>query len=298
MSFDWDKLRVFQVVAESGSFTHAAEQLNLSQSAVSRQISGLEVEVGVKLFCRHARGLMLTEQGNMLYSTASDIAIKLENVQVLLSESDNKPAGKLRIATTIDLGQNLLGDNFQEFLCLYPDIKIQFILDNKDIDISMNYADCAICLRKQHHLSLIQRKLVTINMHAYASPNYLESHGEPTSIQDLDNHNLITFGDCVPKSMANFNWLAVLGRPPDLPRIPYLQVNSYLSIMKCCMLGSGIAMLPNYIIKNNSNLVRIMSNFDMPSFEVYFCYPDFLKNNGKLKAFRDFIVLKSKNWQF
>lgn len=298
MSFDWDKLRVFHIVAESGSLTHAAEQLNLSQSAVSRQISGLEVEVGVKLFYRHARGLMLTEQGNMLYSIACDIALKLENAQALLHEADNKPAGKLRIATTIDLGQNLLNDNFQEFLCLYPDIKVQFILDNKDIDLSMNYADCAICLRKPHQASLIQRKLVTINMHAYASPHYLKYHGEPMSIQDLDKHSLITFGDFVSKPMESFNWLTTLGCLNDEPRIPCLQINSYISIMKCCMMGLGVAMLPDYIVQNNPNLVMIMSNFDMPSFEVYFCYPDVLKNTGKLKAFRDFIVLKSKNWNF
>ncbi|MBY7649439.1 MAG: LysR family transcriptional regulator [Candidatus Liberibacter europaeus] len=297
MSFDWDKLRVFHVVAELSSLTYAAEQLNLSQSAVSRQISGLEEEMGVKLFYRHARGLILTEQGNKLYHVACDISFKLENAYIALRESDEKPTGKLRIATTIDLGQSLLHDDFQEFLNLYPDIQIQFILDNKDIDISMNYADCAIRLRKPHQSSLIQRKLITVTMHAYASPSYLKYHGEPLSITDLDNHNLITFGDFVPKSMENCNWLATIGRLPGDPRIPCLQINSYLSTMHLCMLGSGIALLPDYIVKNNQNLVQVMSNFDIPSFEIYFCYPEALKNTGKLKAFRDFIVSKAQNWK-
>lgn len=298
MSFDWDKLRVFYVVAKFGSFTSAAEQLNLSQSAISRQISGLEAEIGSKLFYRHARGLILTEQGSKLHNVASDVCRKLESIQIELQESSEKPSGKLRIATTIDLGQNLLQDSFKEFLLLYPDIKIQFILDNKDIDISMCYADCAIRLRKPSQPSLIQRKLVTINMHVYAAPHYLKRHGEPLSIQDLDNHNLLTFGDLIPKCMEDFNWLATVGRTPHEPRISSLQINSYLSIMQYCILGSGIALLPDYIVKDSSNIVRVMEDVSMPSFEVYFCYPEALKNTGKLKAFRDFIVLKAQNWKF
>ncbi|WP_244443924.1 LysR substrate-binding domain-containing protein, partial [Candidatus Liberibacter solanacearum] len=131
--------------------------------------------------------------------------------------------------STIDLGQNLLQDSFKEFLLLYPDIKIQFILDNKDIDISMCYADCAIRLRKPSQPSVIQRTLVTINMHVYAAPQYLKRRGEPLSIQDLDNHNLLTFGDLIPKCMEDFNWLATVGRAPHEPRISSLQINSYLS---------------------------------------------------------------------
>ncbi|MBL0849196.1 MAG: LysR family transcriptional regulator [Candidatus Liberibacter ctenarytainae] len=298
MSFDWDKLRVFYMVAQSGSFTHAAEQLNISSSAISRQISGLEMEVGIKLFYRHARGIVLTEQGSKLYNIAHDVALKLENAQIKLQESADKPAGKLRVATTIDLGQNLLQEGFQEFLCLYPDLQIQFILDNKDIDTSMYYADCAIRLRKPCQTALIQRKLVTVSMHVYASPHYLECHGEPSSIQDLDKHKLITFGDFAPKGMEDFNWLATVGRISREPRFSSLQINSYLSIMQYCMRGLGIALLPNYIVKNNQHLVRVMSDIDMPSFEIYFCYPEALKNTEKLKVFKDFIVLKSHNWKF
>ncbi|AKK19851.1 LysR family transcriptional regulator [Candidatus Liberibacter africanus] len=298
MSLDWDKLRFFYLVARSSSFTQAAEQLNLSQSSISRHISRLEAEVGVKLFYRHARGLTLTEQGTKLHQVTSEVYCKLENAQIELQESSEKPSGKLRIATTIDLGQNLLHGILTEFLLLHPDIKVQFILDNKDIDISMDYADCAIRLQKPIQPALIQRKLVTINMHAYASPQYIKNRGEPLSIQDLDKHNLITFGDLIPKCMEDFNWLATIDRPLGEPRVSYLQINSYLSIMQCCVLGSGIALLPDYIVKDNQDLVRVMKDVTTPSFAVYFCYPDALKNTGKLKAFRDFIVLKSRDWKF
>ncbi|MEG8099364.1 LysR family transcriptional regulator [Candidatus Liberibacter brunswickensis] len=298
MSLDWDKLRVFYLVAKYSSFTHAAEQLNISQSSISRYISGLEAEIGVKLFYRHARGLTLTEQGSKLHHVTSEVYGKLENAQIELQQLSEKPSGKLRIATTIDLGQNLLHGSLKEFLLLYPDIQVQFILDNKDIDISMDYADCAIRLRKPSQPSLIQRKLVTINMHAYASSNYIKNRGEPLSIQDLDKHNLITFGDLIPKCMEDFNWLATVGRPLGEHRISYLQINSYISIMQYCMLGSGIALLPDYLVKDNKNLIRVMKDVSAPSFVVYFCYPEALKNTEKLKAFRDFIVLKSQDWKF
>ncbi|MBA5724544.1 LysR family transcriptional regulator [Candidatus Liberibacter sp.] len=298
MSFDWDKLRIFHVVAKAGSFTHAVEELNLSQSSISRQISALEEEIGIKLFYRHARGLTLTEQGKKLDCTAYNVFRKLRNVKIELQESAERPSGKLRIAIMLDLGQNWLQDNIREFLCLYPNIQVQIIFDNKDIDQSMDYADCAIRLLKPRQSDLIQRKLFTIHMHLYASRYYLERRGKPSLIKDLDNHSLITFGDFIPKFMENFNWLATIGRLPNEPRTSQLQINSHLSILQHCISGYGIALLPDYIAKNNQNLVKLMVDVDMPSFKVYFCYSEALKNTGKLRAFRDFIVSTARNWNF
>ncbi|MCB1454549.1 MAG: LysR family transcriptional regulator, partial [Rhizobiaceae bacterium] len=108
MAVDWDKLRVFHAAAEAGSFTHAAETLHLSQSAISRQVSALEQEVGVPLFHRHARGLVLTEQGDMLYRTAHEVLMKLENVTLRLTETKDRPSGVLRVSTTVGLGSGWL----------------------------------------------------------------------------------------------------------------------------------------------------------------------------------------------
>ena len=107
MSLDWDKLRVFHAAAEAGSFTHAAETLRLSQSAISRQVSALEHDVGVPLFHRHARGLVLTEQGEMLFRTAHDVLMKLEAIKTRLTEAKDRPSGVLRVTTTVGLGQAL-----------------------------------------------------------------------------------------------------------------------------------------------------------------------------------------------
>ena len=155
MPLDWDKLRIFHAAAEAGSFTHAAEKLHLSQSAISRQVSALEMDIGAKLFHRHARGLILSEQGEILYQTAHEVLMKLESVR------------------------NQLTEKVQEFQSLYPDVQVQLLLDNEELDVNMRQADCAIRLRQPQQPDLIQRRLFTVHMHIYASPNYLARHGEP-----------------------------------------------------------------------------------------------------------------------
>ena len=123
MALDWDKLRIFHAAAEAGSFTHAANALNLSQSAISRQVAALEQEIGAPLFHRHARGLVLSEPGELLYQTASDVLKRLENVRMQLTETREKPTGKLRVTTTVGLGSGWLTQRAQEFLELYPELE-------------------------------------------------------------------------------------------------------------------------------------------------------------------------------
>ena len=199
MSLDWDKLRVFHAAAEAGSFTHAAETLRLSQSAISRQVSALEHDVGVPLFHRHARGLVLTEQGEMLFRTAHDVLMKLEAIKTRLTEAKDRPSGVLRVTTTVGLGAGWLTERLHEFLELYPEISLQLILANEELDLTMRQADCAIRLRQPQQPDLIQRRLFTVHFHLYASPAYLNKHGKPASINDLKNHRIVTFGVPVPR---------------------------------------------------------------------------------------------------
>ena len=117
---DWDKLKVFHAAAEAGSFTHAGEQLGLSQSAVSRQVSALEQELSVSLFHRHARGLILTEQGDLLFRTAHDVFMQLQAARAKLTDSRERPSGDLKITTPPALGINWLIPRLDEFTALYP----------------------------------------------------------------------------------------------------------------------------------------------------------------------------------
>src|SRR3990170_1539730 len=119
---DWDKLRIFHTAAESGSFTHAAERLGMSQSAVSRQISALEDDLRLKLFIRHARGLVLTEVGEQLFRTAHRMHWELQQVETQMTESQDVPTGPLLVTTTVGFGSTWLSSRINEFLLLYPSI--------------------------------------------------------------------------------------------------------------------------------------------------------------------------------
>src|SRR5262249_7458367 len=145
---DWDKLKVFHAAAEAGSFTHAGEQLGLSQSAVSRQVSALEQELAVSLFHRHARGLILTEQGDLLFRTAHDVFMPLQPASAKLTDSRERPSGDLKITTPPALGINWLVPRLDEFTALYPDIRISLIVTDEELDLSMREADVAIRTRK------------------------------------------------------------------------------------------------------------------------------------------------------
>lgn len=295
---DWDKLRIFHAAAEAGSFTHAADTLNLSQSAISRQVSSLEHDVGVPLFHRHARGLILTEQGELLFRTAHDVLRKLEVVSSQLKETKERPSGKLRVTTTVAFGAGWLTEHIHEFMDEYPEVELELILQNEELDIGMREADVAIRLHQPQQSDLIQRKVFTMHMHVYASPEYLRRYGTPQSLDDLDSHRLIMFGDNAPGYLKDINWLGTAGKSGNDRRDPALVINSVLAIKRAVRNGAGIAVLPDYVIKQDSTLVQILPESSVPSFDAYFCYPEEMRKSAKLTAFRDFLVSKAKNWNY
>jgi len=298
MGLDWDKLRVFHAAAEAGSFTHAAETLRLSQSAISRQVSALEHDVGVALFHRHARGLVLTEQGEMLFRTAHDVLMQLEAIKTRLSEAKDRPSGILRVTTTVGLGAGWLTERIPEFIDLYPEVNLQLILANEELDLMMRQADCAIRLRQPQQPDLIQRRLFTVHFHLYASPSYVNKHGKPASIAELKDHRIVTFGEPVPTHLSELNWLETVGDFDGGKRVSSLQINDILSIKRAVQRGAGIAMLPDYIIDKDAGLVQLLPETEVPSFDTYFAYPDAMKNQAKLHAFRDFVIAKARSWSF
>ena len=298
MALDWDKLRVFHAAAEAGSFTHAAEKLRLSQSAISRQVSALEQDVGVPLFHRHARGLVMTEQGELLFRTAHDVLMKLENVRSQLTETKDKPSGILRVTTTVGLGAAWLTERVQEFLDLYPEIQLQIILANEELDLTLRHADCAIRLRQPQQPDLIQRRLFTMHFHLYAAPTYLAKHGMPESIEDLDKHRIVTFGEPVPSQLAHLNWLEVAGKPEGVRRPATLQINDILSVKRAVQRGAGIAMLPDYMVGKETGLVQLMTDTEVPTYDTFFAYPDAMKQQVKLHVFRDFLLSKARSWAY
>ena len=294
---DWDKLRIFHAVADAGSFTHAGTELLLSQSAVSRQVSALEEDLHVTLFHRHARGLILTEQGEVLYRTAHEVFTKLAAAKTRLMDSKEKPSGELRITTTVGLGSVWLTPRITEFMDLYPDIKVSLMLDDTELDLSMREADVAIRLRRPTQPDLIQRKLFTVHNHIYASLEYVKRHGIPKSVEDLDKHRIVTFGE-TEGYLSNLNWLETVGREPNSPRKSALRVNNAYGVRRAVQSGAGIGSVADYMVAADMNLVLIDLPLDAPQFDTYFVYPEELKDTKRVTAFRDFIVGKAKEWSF
>lgn len=294
---DWDKLRIFHAVAEAGSFTHAGHELALSQSAVSRQVSALEADLHLPLFHRHARGLILTEQGEVLYRTAHEVLTKLAAVETRLMDSKEKPSGDLRITTTVGLGSVWLTPRIKEFMELYPDINVALLLEDKELDLSMREADVAIRLRRPSQPDLIQRRLFTVHHHVYAAPEYVKKYGTPKSVDDLDNHKILIFGE-TETFLNDLNWLATVGREPDNPRKVALRVNNAYGLRRAVHAGAGLAILQDYIVPSDSKLIQVDLPLEAPQFECFFVYAEEMKDTKRVTVFRDFIVNKAKEWSF
>ncbi len=266
---DWDKLRVFHSVAEAGSFTHAGETLNLSQSAVSRQISSLEDSLEVKLFHRHARGLKLTEQGENLLTTAHEISAKLAMAEARITDIKEKPQGPLKITTTVAFGSIWLTPRIKEFVTLYPDIEVSLVLADTELDLSMREADAAIRMMPPSQPDLIQRHLMTMNYLVYAAPEYLKARGMPKTAEDLDDHSIIVYGEDATPPVGNLNWLLETGIKSGPRREPVLRVNSIYGIYRAVQSGLGIAALPEYMSREGRNLVEILPVIRGPSLDVF-----------------------------
>jgi DNA-binding transcriptional LysR family regulator len=292
MAMDWDKLRVFHAVAEAGSFTHAGESLNLSQSAVSRQISALEESLSVPLFHRHARGLILTEQGELLFRTAREVFAKLAMAESLISESKDRPKGPLKITTTVAFGSIWLTPRIREFMELYPEIQVSLVVDDSELDLSMREADVAIRMSPPRQPDLIQRHLVSVQVHIYASPDYIKKYGMPQRPEDLDTHRLIVYGEDSRPPVPGVNWLIDAGAKPGHDRRPILSVNNTYGMLRAVMSGLGLASLPDFVAFENNSLVRVLPELAGPPNEAYFVYPEELRASKRISVFRDFLLRK------
>ena len=286
---DWDKLRVFHAVAEAGSFTHAGDTLNLSQSAVSRQISALEEALQVPLFHRHARGLILTEQGESLNRTVREVFAKLAMTEALLTESKERPAGRLKVTTTVGFGSSWLAPRLPIFLEQYAEITMQLLLDDTDLDLAMREADVAVRMHTPKQPDLVQRHLTSIEWHVCASPEYLKKYGTPKTAEELDAHKLILFGDH-HAPVADINWLAEIGRRPGSPRKALLELNSLRGMLVAAKAGLGIAAVPDYMHTETDGLVQVLADIKAPKVDVYFVYPEELRNSKRVSVFRDFLL--------
>lgn len=287
---DWDKLRIFHTVAQAGSFTGAGNMLNLSQSAVSRQIGTLEESLGVKLFHRHARGLLLTEQGELLQKATEEIAVKLQLIEGKLADTRQLPEGPLTVTVSDFIGTTWLASRLSGFRELCPDIQLTVLFDERVLNVGMREADAAIRLHKPKQSDVITRQLCTINFHICASKNYLSKHGTPETVDDLKEHCLIAFPPDLHSPVKEPAWILDLAGINRETHNNILMMNSMYAIHKAVQMDVGIAVLPGYLINLNPNLEVVLPKFQRPSVDMYFVYAQERRNSKRISTFRDFLL--------
>ena len=290
---DWDKLRVFHAVAEAGSLTHAGEALHLSQSAVSRQIRGLEESLGATLLHRHARGLILTEQGDLLSAAARDIATRLTLATARISDAKEGASGELRVTTSHGLGSLWLAPRLGRFFEQHPEISIDLILTEQQLDLPMREADVALRLKEPEQADLIRRPLGDTVIRFFASRAYIEQFGAPETPSDFKNHRLINYNATQGAALPNhvMEWLNEMGQ---IEHESYLTINNYFAVMQAAEAGLGIAPLPDYLSMQNDDLINITPELISPPFTIYLAYAEELRRSQRVLAFRDFIIEEIK----
>ncbi|TDL84337.1 LysR family transcriptional regulator [Palleronia sediminis] len=284
---DWDKLRIFRAVADAGSLTAAGETLHLSQSAVSRQIRALEESLDTTLFHRHARGLILTEQGELLHDAASAMSRRLETAAARIRDSREEVFGELRVTTTTGFGTLWLVPRLPKLYERYPDLKIDLMLEERVLDLPMREADVAIRMKEPSQADLIRKRLNTVWMRLYAMPKYLEERGVPQTVEDLSTHRLISQHITTHQVSAGetlIESLLSVGIPSTLT------VNNYFGVLQGVLTGLGIGVLPNYLVVDFPEMVRVLPDVESSRIPVYLAYPEELRNSQRIMAFRDFVL--------
>ena len=294
---DWDKLKSFYEVAVLKSISKASAKLNISQSALSRQIQDLEYNLKTPLFIRHQKGVRLTEQGDNLFNTVSQINFSISEFEKKLMYKKTKPVGKLTISTTVGFGSTWLTPRINKFTNQFPDIDVGLLMSDDEVDLSSRAADVAVRVKKPTQSNLIFKRFVNFHNHIYASSDYLQKFGIPRNVNDLDKHSLICFGSGLPSPISNIDWILKIGKTGSKRR-PKFRLNSIYGMSLAIERGAGLASLPDYMVADKPHLVRVLPNLEGPSYQTYFVYTEEFKNDRRLEVFRDFLFNEAKDWHY
>ena len=284
---DWDKLRIFHAVADAGSLTHAGDTLHLSQSAVSRQIRALEESLNTILFHRHARGLILTEQGELLFDATSAMSRRLDTAEARIRDSEEEVFGELRVTTTTGFGSLWLAPRLPKLYEKYPELNIDLMLEERVLDLPMREADVAIRMKEPSQADLIRRRLMTVHMCLYATPAYLDARGTPESMEDLSGHRLICQNVAATQVSAG---AALVKELMTYDISSTLTVNNYFGVLQAVRSDLGIGVLPNYVTEDVPNIVRVLPDVESGEVPVFLAYPEELRQSRRIAAFRDFVT--------
>lgn len=294
MSMDLNLLRIFERVVATGSFTAAAADLRMSKGAVSRHISSLEEELGVRLLNRTTRRLSLTPTGEEVLLGAERLLEVAEDVEAIASHTAGTVAGLLRVSGPITFAINELSPYLSEFMNRYPDVKLDFDLTDHSVDFVDGGYDVGVRIGQLKDSSLIVRQLAPVQRYVVAAPAYLEKHGVPKVPEDLRNHNCLRYS--LDPHFDRWLFVGSDGQEHVIPVSGSLSATTSEALIAPLLGGHGIANWPDFILYPyvaSGQLVQLLPDYTAePRLTLQVIYGARRHLPGKARAFIDFMVEK------
>jgi len=294
---DFNKIELFSRTIKAGSFSELGRQLHMAPSSISRQISALEKELGVRLIHRSTRKISLTEAGQIYYERISKILGELDEAQQAISQLQENPRGTLRVNAAIPFGERKLVPVIPEFLSHYPELKIDLTLEDRAIDLVEGRVDLAIRIGKLDDSSIVARKLADNQFVVCGSQEYFESYGRPQNPKDLLHHNCL-----INKNVYDSNtWQFCKGKSTQKISVTgNFQVNTGGAVYRAMLSHLGIAILPTWFIGEDVKqglLQTVLEDYDvslpaMSESGVYALYPAGQFLPPKVRVFIDYLTEK------
>lgn len=294
---NFSKIELFSRTIEAGSFSELGRKLHMAPSSVSRQISALEKELGVRLIHRSTRKISLTEAGQIYYERVSKILSELDEAQQAISQLQENPRGTLRVNAAIPFGERILVPVIPEFLSLYPELNIDLTLEDRAIDLVEARVDLAIRISKLDDSSIVARKLADNKFVVCGSKEYFESYGRPRNPEELSHHNCL-----INKNVYDSNtWQFRKGKTTQkFSAKGNFQVNTGGAVYRAMLSHLGIAVLPTWFIDEDVKqglLQIVLKDYDvslpaMSDSGVYALYPAGRFLPPKVRVFIDYLVEK------
>ena len=292
----WDRLRLFNIVAQTRNITEASYILQMSQSALSRQMKALEHELGVKLFLRNSDGITLTKAGIRLYSSVQVLASDISKTHNQLLQDMDVPSGRLNVTATNAFGALWVAPRMSKFKIAYPEISVALSLRDSEPRVTNFNSDVEVRMTPSSSQDDVQIKLADCKYKIFASKDYLKVNGLPKTTNDLDDHKIISYGEDAqpPIDRHRLNWLLTIGKENKRPRKPILEVSSIYGIAKATEVGMGIASLPDWMEFEMIELTEILPQLEGPKMSISLCYNYELRNDSRIKAFKDFMLQEAE----
>ncbi|WP_221799891.1 LysR substrate-binding domain-containing protein [Oceanobacter mangrovi] len=282
----WEGIREFVAVAETGSFTEASNRLKLSVAQVSRQVAALEERLSSELLHRTTRKVSVTEAGQLFYQHCRPLLDGLEEAERALTSLSHRASGIIRLTAPFTYGEGHLSPLLNEFLAIHPQVQLECQLTNQRLDLIEGGFDLAIRLGKLEDSSMKARRLATRKLHLCASPEYLRNHGEPHSLSELQHHN------CLLGTLDYWRFREG-NRERILRGSGSLRTNGGLALVDAALKGIGLVQLPDYYVKEHietGNLVELLPQFRPEAEGIWALYPHSRHLSTKVRLLVDFLA--------